>query len=139
MIYFVVMILNVPIRTFAEGGITAHYSPREIVAKKVFDAAKHCRTRFGQYVEASRDADVMNDMEPRTNPCIAVGTSGNRQGSLLCFKLTNAKVVVRQTIRCHPMPDWIVKLLNALGKASSKTSLEFLNRSREKFDGIMRS
>ena len=33
MIYFVVMMLNVPIRTFAEGGITAHYSPRLSLGK----------------------------------------------------------------------------------------------------------
>ena len=85
-------------------------------------------------MEASRDADITNDMEPRTDPCIAVGPSGNRQGSLLCFKLTNAKVVARQTIKCLPMPDRIVKLLNALGKASGKTSLKLLNRLREKFD-----
>ena len=47
MIYFVVMMLNVPVRMFAEGGVTVHYSPREIVTGKVFDAAKHFRARFG--------------------------------------------------------------------------------------------
>ena len=109
------------------------YSPREIVTGKVFDAAKHCRARFGAYVEASRDADVTNDMEPRTEPCIAVGPSGNRQGSVLCFKLGNAKVVTRRTVKVLPMPTRVVKLLNALGKASGKTSLKFLNRSREPF------
>ena len=41
MIYIVVTMLNVPICTFAEGGITAHYSSREIVTGKVFDTAKH--------------------------------------------------------------------------------------------------
>ena len=93
LIYFVVSMLNVPVRTFAEGGITNDYSPREIVTGKHFDMKRMCRTRFGEYVEASRDADVTNDMEQRTDACIAVGPADNRQGSVLCFKLSNAKVV----------------------------------------------
>ena len=133
LVYFVVMMLNVPVRPFVRGGVTENFSPRELVTGKVFDVAKHCRARFGEYVEASRDADVTNDMEPRTDACIALGPSGNRQGSVLCLKLSNAKVVVRRTIKQLPMPDRVIKLLNALGKKSGKTSLKFLNRSRKPF------
>ena len=93
-----------------------------------------CHALFGGYVEASRDADVTNDMEQRTDACIALGSADNRQGSVLCFKLSNAKVVTGRTIKRLPMPDLVVKRLNALGKASGKGSLKFLNWSRLSYE-----
>jgi len=73
LIYFVVSMLNVPVRTFAKGQITNDYSLREIVTRKRFDARKMCGACFGEYVEASQDADVTNDMEQCKDACIAVG------------------------------------------------------------------
>jgi len=134
MVYFAVTMLNVPV---AANGISRELSPREIVLGKRFEATKHCRARFGAYVEASEDADVTNDMSPRKEPCICLGPSGNWQGSVKCFKIENAKVVTRRTIKVLPMPDSYRKAMDLWGKVSKKTStnkLEFLNRSREKFE-----
>ena len=74
--YFAVMMLNVPID---DKGCQTH-SPREVVTGRRFNVERHCRCVFGEYVEASEDADVTNDMKPRTEPCIALGWSGNDQG-----------------------------------------------------------
>jgi hypothetical protein len=84
LIIFVVMWLNA---TPARKWISVEFSPREIVRQLKIDFAKHCRVSFGAYVEASKDADITNTMCPRTHPCIALGPSGNLQGSVKCFDL----------------------------------------------------
>ena len=71
LVYFAVMMTNVPV---ADGGISREFSPREIVTGKRFDVQTQCRTIFGEYIEASEDADITNDMSPRTEPCIWTGS-----------------------------------------------------------------
>ncbi len=50
--------------------------------------------QFGAYLEASRDETVTNTSRPWTHPCIALGPSGNVQGSTKCFDLLTGEVVV---------------------------------------------
>ena len=90
LVYFSATMLNVPV---ASGGISREFSPREIVTGKRFDTETQCRALFGEYIEASEDADITNDMSHRTQPCIALGPSGNIQGSIVCFQVKNAKIV----------------------------------------------
>ena len=100
-VYFVIMMINaVP----AENGISEKFSPREIITGPKIDMKKDCKAVFGAYVEASTDADVTNTMADRTHSCLALGPSGNLQGSVKCFDLLTGKVVVRQTIKVFPMP-----------------------------------
>ena len=136
LVYFAVMMLNVPIN---DKGCQTH-SPREVVTGRRFNVERHCRCVFGEYVEASEDADVTNDMKPRTEPCIALGWSRNEQGSIVCFQVRNAKLVQCCTFEPLPMPDLIIRAMNAWGKLSAKAKckasmkqLEFLNRNKEKF------
>lgn len=56
-----------------ENGVSKTYSPREIVTGMSVDYKAHCRARFGAYVEASEDADITNNMQGRTAPCICLG------------------------------------------------------------------
>jgi len=129
----------------AAKGISDRFSPREIVLGRPLDAERDLKARFGDYVEASVDADVTNDIKGRTHPCIALGPSGNWQGSVKCFDLGTGKVVVRRTIKVLPMPDRVLKALNAWGKSpknlayrtrTSWNSSTGINRS---MTGIMRS
>ena len=90
LVYFAVMMLNVLID---DDRINTEFLPRKIVTGRRFAVEKHCRTVFGKYVEASKkDADVTNDMKPNTQPCIALGWSGNEQGPIVCFQVRNAKL-----------------------------------------------
>ena len=82
--------LNVPI---SDDGISKEMSPWEIVTGRCFNVEKQCRTIFGEYIEASDDAYVTNDMKPRTQACIALGSSGDEQGSVVCFQVSNVKLV----------------------------------------------
>ena len=114
-VYFVVIMLNtVP----DASGISEKYSPDEIVISRKLDMKKDCWARFGAYVEASKDADIINTMAERTHSCLTLGPSGNLQGSVKCFDLLTGRVVVCQTNKVLLMPDSIPKLINRWGKFS---------------------
>ena len=74
----------------SDSGVSSEFSPREIVTGLHLDFKKHCRARFGSYVEASQDPDITNTMNDRTAPCIVLGPTGNVQGSINCYNLMDA-------------------------------------------------
>eukprot|EP00956_Cyclotella_meneghiniana_P035517 scaffold115573_cov38-Cyclotella_meneghiniana.AAC.1 len=121
-----------------ENGVSKVYSPREIVTGMSIDFKAHARARFGSYIEASEDADITNNMQGRTVPCICLGPSGNVQGSVVCYNLETKKVIKRRTIKPLPMPDRVIKRVISIGKASKRKRtaerLQFLNRHKQTFD-----
>ena len=137
MVYFVAMMLN----AFPSAqGISETLSPCTIVTRGLLDVKKDCRCQFGDYIEPSIDAVITNDMKSRTQTCIAVGPSGNLQGSVTCFDLETGKVVIRRTINeVIPMPTRVIKSINQWGQKGQKVEqygnkLEFLNQTKKKFD-----
>ena len=134
LVYFCIMMINaIP----AAKGISDRFAPREIVTRKRLNL-KHLKASFGEYIEASVDADVTNDMKGRTHPCISLGPSGNWQGSQVCFDLETGKVVSRRTITSLPMPASVIKVINDWGQsqknADFRNKLEFWNRLQQKYD-----
>ena len=89
-------------------------------------------------MEAHPDKIITNDNTLCTHSCIAMGPSGNRQGSLKCFDLETGKMVIRRVADQMPWPDSMIKTASAWGRKSKKLimkdSVQFLNRKREKFD-----
>ena len=79
-------------------GVSERYSPREIVTQRKFVFERDCKVLFGTYVQVSNDAIVTNTMKLRTHGCVALGTSGNWQGSSKCFDLETGKVVTRRVV-----------------------------------------
>ena len=82
---------------------------------------------------------VTNDQKPRTHGCIELGPHGNWQGPLKYFDLESGKVVIRIIVKVIPMPDRIVKQVNAWGlntrrDISKMELLEFLDRNKLEFD-----
>eukprot|EP00804_Cyclotella_cryptica_P008709 CCRYP_018545-RA/>CCRYP_018545-RA protein AED:0.54 eAED:0.53 QI:0/0/0/1/0/0/3/0/279 len=112
-----------------KNGISTVMSPREMVLGMKMDFKKHCRVRFGAYVEASCDEMVTNTLRDRTEECIALGPTGNLQGSIACFNLNTGRVVSRRTITVLPMSDRIIKRLCVWERNPSKSdfSLAFLD------------
>ena len=95
-VYYVIMMIN----AFPQDqGVTGGFSPRELVTGRIINYLRDCRATVGAYIEASRDAMVTNVQDNRTHPCIVLGASGNRQGSIKCFDLETGKVVVHRTFR----------------------------------------
>ena len=76
---------------------------------------KDCTVDVGACVEASTDAIITNGNNDRTHAYIALGPSGNRQGSINCFDLYTCRVVVRRTLKNMIWPDRLLRKANAWG------------------------
>ena len=117
--------------------ISDRFSPREIFTGRRLNL-KHLKAPFGEYIEASVDADVTNDIKRQTHACISLGPSGNWQGSQVCLDLETGVVVLRRTIKRLPMPDRIIKVINDWGKsqknANFKNRLEFWDCLKQKYN-----
>ena len=99
---------------------------------------KDCNVNYGAYIEASTDVIIKNDNSEQTHSCIALGPSGNRQGSINCFNLETGRVVVRRIFKQIPWTDRLLKTTNQWGgkgkAAIMQGRIKFLNRNGEKFD-----
>ena len=103
----------------AAKSISDRFAPREIVTGRHLNL-KHIKAGFGDYIEASTDEIVTNDMKGRTHGCISLGPSGNWQGSQVCFDLETGRVVLRRNIKVLPMPDSVIQVINNWGKSQKK-------------------
>ena len=56
---------------------------------------KHIKPGFGDYIEATTDNEVTNNMKGQTHGCGSLGPIGNWQGSQVCFDLKTGRVVLR--------------------------------------------
>jgi hypothetical protein len=105
LLYFVTLWINAfP----SDSGVSDAYSPREIVTGMKMDYAKHCKARFGSYVEASDDPTITNTLRDRTSPCIVLGPTGNLQGAVKCYNLQTKQIVDRREVTPLPMPDKVI-------------------------------
>ena len=116
-------------------GVSERYSPRKIATQPKFDFERDCKVQFGTYVQASNDAIVTNTTKLRTHGCVALGTSGNWQGSTICFDLDTGKVVTRRVVEELPYPDHVIKRVKERGKTTRgekhSDGIEFRNRKNQ--------
>ena len=117
-IYFVVLWLNAfPVKS----GISSVYSPRELVLRWSMNYKKHCRVLPGEYCEVHDEPEPTNSMISRTHECIALGPTGNLQGSVKFFCLNTGRVLKRRNFTVIPMPPKIIKRVNAIGARGRST------------------
>jgi hypothetical protein len=116
LIYHVVLWLNAfPTKL----GVSETLSPREIVMRHKLDFTKHCRAQFGSYCKAHDEPVPMNMMVTRSTPAIVLGPTGNLQGTYKFFSLETGKKIKRRKLTAYPMPDSVIKQVEAFGKSSS--------------------
>jgi hypothetical protein len=74
-------------------------------------------------------------MTPRMHKCIALGPTGNLQGSVKFYCLTTGRVLKRRSFTPMPMPDRVIKRVNAIGvREGQKRTFHFLNQRKEPFE-----
>ena len=78
-----------------KGGVSETLSHRAIVLGRTLDYKCHCSLPFGSYVQAHKEPTPMNSLESRTVGAIAMGPTGNIQGSHKFLNLCTAKKVNR--------------------------------------------
>ena len=78
-IYFMVLWMNAfPVKS----GVSDKISPRELLLRWRLNYKKHCRVEPGTYCEVHDEPTPTNTMAPRTHAAIALGPTGNLQGSV---------------------------------------------------------
>ncbi len=116
LIYHVVLWLNAfPTKS----GVSETLSPREIVMRHKLDFTKHCRAQFGSYCKAHDEPVPTNTMVTRSTPAIVLGPTGNLQGTYNFFSLETGKKIKHHKFTAYPMPDLVIKKVEAFGKSSS--------------------
>jgi hypothetical protein len=84
-VYFTILWFNTfPVKT----GILVMYSPRELLVRWRLDYAKHCQVVPGTYCEVHNKPIPMKTMTACTHEGIALGPTGNLQGSVKFYCLT---------------------------------------------------
>jgi hypothetical protein len=97
--------------------ISKTMSPRTIVTGVTPDFATHCRVPIGACCEAQNENDPSNTETPRTSHTIALGPTGNLQGSYRFLSLDTGKRVSRRCWTKLPITDDIIARLHALALA----------------------
>ncbi len=116
LIYHVVLWLNAFPK---KSEVSETLSPREIVMRHKLDFAKHCRALFGSYCKTHDEPVPMNTMITQWTPAIVLGPTGNLQGTYKFFSLETGKKMKCRKFTACPMPDLVIKKVEAFGKSSS--------------------
>lgn len=117
-------------------GISKEFSPREIVLRRQLNVSRRAPYRFGSYGEAFEDPTTTNTMQERTSSCINLGPTGNFQGTHKFLCLTTGRVIKRRKFTELPMPDSMIRRVEALAAADRQTrrqTLDFRNRNNMEF------
>ena len=116
--------------------ISQKYSPCEIVTRHEMDFKNNCLCELGKYVKSRSDYVVTNDMTPETNESIALGPSGNPQGTHKVFCLETGIVIKPCLNTAVPMPYRLIKKINQWGDITKREQygrkLKIVNRAKEK-------
>jgi hypothetical protein len=68
-------------------------------------------------------------MTSRTHKAIAMGPTGNLQGSVKFYCLTTGWILKQREFTPYPMPDWVIKRVNQIGaKEKQGQMFRFVNR-----------
>ena len=131
-IYFCVLWLNAfPVRS----GISSKHSPQELMVRWKLDYKRHCRALPGTYCEVHDEPIPSNTMESQTHAAIALGPTGNMQGSVKFYCLTTGCVLKQQSFTPIPMPDCVIKRVNAIGlRERQGQDFRFLNCRKEPYE-----
>jgi len=93
---------------------------------------------FGDYVEAynPRAQERSNDINtPRTEPCIALYPSANRNGSWILWNLRTKAYVRRTQWRRLPTSETIINIMNDVAGSSGIQLADMLEKSAESGEG----
>jgi hypothetical protein len=112
-VYFMVLWMNA---FLVKLGIFQTFLLQELLVRWQLDYKKHCRVPPGTYCEIHDKPVLMNTMAWRTHKGIALGLTGNLQGSVKFYCINTGRVLKRQLFTPMPMPDRVIKHINAIGE-----------------------
>ena len=76
-------------------GISAKFSPRELVQCIKLSANVHCKMPLGTYCKVHNEPDPLNSMQGCTHKTICMGPTGNAEGSYKFYCLQMKQKLTR--------------------------------------------
>jgi hypothetical protein len=130
-VYFTVLWLNpFPVKT----GILATYSPWELLVQWQLDYAKHCWVMPRTYCEVHNEPIPLNRMMACTHEGIALGPTGNLQGSVKFYCLNTGCILKWHSFNKMPMSTRMIKCVDTIGAWEKQGGeFRFVNRNKEPF------
>ena len=124
--YFVILWLNAfPVKS----RISQTISPQELLMSWHFDYKNHCRVQPGTYCEVHDKPVPTNTMAWRAHKAIALGPTGNLQGSVRFYCINTGRVLKCCSFTPMPMPNRVIKRVNKTGEREGQgRTVHFLNR-----------
>ncbi len=119
-IYFIILWLNA---FLVKTRISSCFLPREFLVQWKLDYNKHCYVLPGSYCEVHDEPSPSNTTVPRMQEAIALGPTGNLQGSVKFYCLMTGRVLKHREFMPLPMPDQIIKRVNAIGASENKDKI----------------
>jgi hypothetical protein len=109
-------------------GVSETISPRAIIAGMQLHYAKHCKLKFGTYVQTHEEHN--NTMATRTTSAIALRPTGNEQGRYYFLSLTTGRRLNRNRWTALPMPVDVINRVHTLARRSGASrGLTFADHS----------
>lgn len=105
-------------------GISTTMSPRSIMTGRETDFATECRVEFGTYCMVYDEPDKTNTPDGRSRECLALGPTGNRQGTWMFLDLHTWEKVSRNTWDKLPMPDHIINIIHSKAKNEGRKKIK---------------
>ena len=99
------------------------------------DYKKHCRVQPGTYCEVHDEPVPTNTMSWRSHEAIALGPTGNLQGSIKFYCINTGRVLKRRSFTPMPMPNRVIKRINKIGEQEGQgRTFCFLNRQKQAYE-----
>ena len=131
-IYFDTLWLNA---FLVKSGVSETFSPREILLRWRMDTKKDCIVLPGSYCEVHDEPNPYNTTVSCTHEGIALGPTGDLQGSVKFYCLNTGRVLKRRAFNEIPMPTAVIAKLNKIGKKDNQgKQCRFLNWNKEPFE-----
>ena len=105
-------------------------SPCALIVGTNLSYQQHCRCLFGSYVQTHKETDNNTD-KVRTLDAICLGPTGNSQGTYKFLNLSTGKQIHRRKWTELPVPDWVIKRVNELGRCDKMEKI-WVSKNRSK-------
>ena len=102
-------------------------SPRTIVIGRTIDFNKHCKHKFGAYIQTHEA--TYNTMAPRTIGALALRPTGNEQGGWLYLSISTGRKINRLHATELPMPDHVIDAVHQMARRN-KPSIKFRDQNQ---------
>ena len=113
--------------------VHGHLSLSTIITGCTIDFNKHCKIKFGSYVQTHEQTD--NNMQSRTVGAISLRPTGNDQGGHFYLSLVTGRLLNRLHVTPLPMPDEVITRVHEMARLNPK-GLFFCDRNNKPISSV---